>query len=686
MNSNYNSSGSNNSDRPKDQYWATLSDPEDIVSQCTSRIREYKDYNRDSKLIGRVIRNLRYYHGNFWAQNFAGSSTENVSLGAEGEKTGMAVNYFRNLTRHLLTIITQNPPSFQPQAVNDDDKSLAEARLANDILEYYRVNRNLETLFENCVEDSLIYGRGFVRCVWNHASGEQYDVAPVTNEEGEIISQAPLFSGDIEFSVPNMFDVVHDISNVEWEDNLWVLVRTAKNKWDIAERYPEVRDEILGWNQELGDSWMYPTLGPKRQDTDQIWVWEFYHKKCEACPNGRMLKFTGETLLPGTDTLESGGEMLYDQLPVYEMLQARSLLSPHGYTPAFDGQGMQEALNGEYSTILSNHENFGETRFWTNSNDDVDAEDLSEGFTLIKSNQKPELLEALSTAPEMFRFPEMLQSAMQVVFGVNSVIQGQPDNSLRSGSALALVQAQAVQFSGPAISSYHRLRSNVGSAIIRNINMFPQEDMVFQLVGQANRSYQRNIGSGDLDLIQRVMVKMGSPYTHMTAGREAVAMALMEKGLINTPEEYFNVLESGRNQPMWEGEIAQLTVIRQENEAMRNGSIVDKPLSTDNQVLHIREHSAVLNSLESRADQNILMSVLPHIMQHMDLMREPLTPTLQMLLGYGGAGMTPPPAGNMGGVDGSPPTQAQGIVNSASAPPSARPPSQPSQPKESPAS
>ena len=75
--------------------------------------------------------------------NFAGES---------GELTNMAVNHYRNIARHILTMITSNRPSFQARSVNTDYKSQVQTTLANGLLEYYLREKKLETYLKTAVE------------------------------------------------------------------------------------------------------------------------------------------------------------------------------------------------------------------------------------------------------------------------------------------------------------------------------------------------------------------------------------------------------------------------------------------------------------------------------------------------------------------------------------------------------
>ena len=128
-------------------------------------------------------------------------------------------------------------------------------------------------------------------------------------------------------------------------------------------------------------------------------------------------------------------------------------------------------------------------------------------------------------------------------------------------------------------------------------------------------------------------------------------------GRIQNPEEYLNVIETGQLDPLVEADRAQLDLVRSENESLMDGQPVPGALLTDNHVLHIREHSAQLNSSEVRFEQAIAQNVLAHVMEHLQHIMQPHVMQLQAILGFQlpplGAG--PPPGAPTGSSPGGPP-------------------------------
>ena len=127
-----------------------------------------------------------------------------------------------------------------------------------------------------------------------------------------------------------------------------------------------------------------------------------------------------------------------------------------------------------------------------------------EGQVKLEGNSqagKPEAMNFTQTPAEVFRFIEMLKSEMETISGVNSVARGNPEASLKSGTALALVQSMALQFISGLQQQYVQLVEDVGTGLISMLRDFAQVPRIAMIAGKANQSYIAEEFSGD-DLSQ----------------------------------------------------------------------------------------------------------------------------------------------------------------------------------------
>lgn len=594
------------------------------------------------------------YHGAFYTDVSSGHQI--TFSGAAGEIVNLPVNHIRNLAQHILVMTCATRPTMEARATNTDYKSLTQAYLANGLLDYYMREKRLEAFLKRAVEYAVVLGSGFIKMSWNETSGQLYDFNEETN--------SPIYEGDVEFQNLSPFDVVVDNTKEDSSSHDWVVCRTWKNRFDVAAKYPELHDEIMSLPTKT-EALRYRFNMVANDETDDVAIYEFFHRRTEALPDGRYMMFLSDRCVP------VDGPLPYRTLPVFRISPSDILGTPYGYTSIFDLLPLQEAINSLYSTILTNQNAFGVQNILVPRGADISISELTGGLNIIEANiqnGKPEALNLTQTPAEVFKFTDMLKSEMEVLSGVNSVARGNPEASLKSGNALALVQSMAIQFMSGLQQSYVQLVEDVGTSLINMLRDFAAVPRVAAIVGKGNRAYMKEFKGDDLANVNRVIVDMGNPLARTTAGRVQMAEQMLQMGAIKNPNQYFSVINTGRLDVMTEGGEAELLLIKGENESMMQGN--EPPvLDIDDHKMHIMEHKAVLADPDLRTNPALTNVVLSHIQKHIESLQQS-DPNLLMLLGQ--QPLPPPqPQGPPPGMQGPGPKppmpppgspQAQGLV------------------------
>lgn len=548
------------------------------------------------------------YHGTYY------DSSHSISFGGEqGELSQMAVNHYRNIADHMTTMVTNTRITYRARASNSDSRSIIQTDLANGLLDYYVRQKRVEKYVHDAVKQGVVLGSGYVKMDWNATSGEIYDYHPETG--------APIYEGDIEFSNLEPFDVIFDSNKSSGKNHDWVMCRTFKNKFDLAAKYPEFDKKIkdLATKTDIMDyrSGMNVIGNDK---SDEVPVYEFYHKRTESIPDGRYLLFLS------TDIILIDMAMPYRRLPIYKISPAEVMGTPFGYSTMFDLLPLQDAINSLYSTILTNQHAFGVQNIYVPRGADIQLKALEGGLNIIEGNSgagKPESMNFTSTPAEVFKFIEMLEKKMETLSGMNSVVRGDPEASIKSGSAMALVQSMALQFVSGLQAQYVFAVEDIGMGIIEMLRDFASVPRVALIAGESNYSYVREEFVGDdLSTVDRVIVDIGNPIAVTTAGKMQMASELLQYGIIKTPEDYFTVLNAGQFQSLTEDPQRQNNLVKKENEKMLKG-MPAKALATDAHMYHIRKHKAMLDDPDMRDEGNeATQLILDHILEHVNLLRE----------------------------------------------------------------
>lgn len=569
------------------------------------------------------------YHGAYFTDMASGHT---ITFGGEqGELAQLPVNHIRNLAQHMYVMTTSSRPSMEARSANGDYKTNAQVTLANGLLDYYMREKRLERYINKAVEFSVVLGAGYVKVEWDATSGKAIEEDAETGEK--------IYEGDLKFTNISPFDVVFDV-NREDNNHDWILVRTYKNKFDLAAKYPEFEDKILSLpTKSERDKTSLQVF--RKSESDQVEVWTMYHKKSDALPEGRELIFLSEEIIIHDQPLP------YRRIPIFRMSPNEILGTAFGYSNLFDLLPLQEGINHLYSAIMSNNIAFATQNLFVRSGSNIDITNLGGGLNVIQGNEKPEPLNLLGTSQETFSFLSTLESKMEQLSGINSVTRGTPDPAanLRSGNSLALVQSMAIQFQSGLQNQYVQLVEDLGVAIIEILQDYAMAPRVASIVGVNNRQYLVEFKGSDIDQINRVIVDVGNPLARTTAGRVQMAEQLMQM----KPEEfsiqqYAQVINTGRIDGMMESPIDQSNLIQAENERLIKGISVPA-LVIDDHKEHILRHRTILNDIDIRTDETRAKIIYDHIQEHIDLARSTdpgvLTMTNQQPLAPAPAPMQP---------------------------------------------
>lgn len=593
------------------------------------------------------------YYGIYYS-GFSDSHKISFS-GEQSELVNLAVNHLRNIGDHMINMITSVRPSMEARSVNTDAKSVIQTKLANGILDYYVREKRLEKYLERGVESAVTLAGGYIKLEWNATAGEMVDFSEELN--------TPIYEGDIQFTNLTPFDVYYD-GNKEDDDADWLVCRSFKNRYDLIAKYPELEEEILRLPSK-NDYEYFDSTSLVMEDTDLVAVYEFYHKRTEAMPDGNyMLYLSDNAILVDT-------ALPYRKIPVYRIAPSFILGTPYGYTPLFDLLPIQDAINSLYSTILSNQNALGLANILSPRNTDIDFNELGSGLNVIEYNAqfgKPEAMNLLNTPKEIFEFLKMLEGAMETISGINSVTRGNPETSLKSGTALALVQSMAVQFISRLQRSYVQLIEDVGTGIIDILKDYAQTPRMVNIVGKYNKTYAREFSGTDLQDITRVIVDVSNPLSRTTAGKVSMAEQLLQMGIITNAKDYFSVINTGEIETLTDDPQRQIFLARIENEKMMNmqEALV---LFTDDHDYHIKEHANLMADPDLRYDTDMMQLVYAHIQEHVNLLRT-TDPALLTIMGQ-------QPLGPEGGSPAGPQEQPQPNQDqSANLPPTGEPPPQ----------
>lgn len=655
--------------------------PEQILPLLFKKIKNHNDYNENRGLARFWKLATDYYFG----RQVSDQNNDITSYGDEEEIKAVSSNQYRNLVKHQLALTCNSKSSFDYRAVNNDLKSKQQARLANNIVDYYLSEKRMFRHMKKAAEISLVARTGFTYQYWDNSLGKPYGIKEVTDEQSGETKIKIVYEGDGEMTALTPWHVFYNPKIKDWTKNKWVITVTYDNKYDLANRNPKNAEAILAFDGKTNHDVLriidfIDEEFAESEDCDNeiIPVFEFYHLPTDAVPEGRYVKFLSESI-----SLYDGAYPYFDKesphkkkLPVSRISAGEDFGSLDGYAESGDVLPLQKVLNTLYSTILTNQSAFGVQAVWMSDQCTVSEEVVGQGMVVLKGGppgSQPVPLNLTNTPTEIFKFAEIIKADQQMIQGINSVVRGDPEHNLKSGTALGRMQAMAVQFASNFQQAWAEIQEDNGSFLIFMLQLYAQTERMISLSGKYNKGAMQSFTGKDISNVDRLICDLGNPLTRTFAGRIETADNFLEKGLIKTPEQYLELTETGNIDSLLKAPRSKLELITKENEMLLDG-MVPQAMVGDHHLMHMQEHAAILHDpyLRTKAEEGdplavqLFQNVTMHIDQHSQLrMSQP--PYWFEISGEAPPMMPPPPM--PGPMNGGQPSPAPGPESQGPMPP-----------------
>lgn len=666
-----------------DSYWAAQPDSGDVVRELLVRSSRYRTWLDETRATRRAIRSLRTYYG--FGPNGTGDTTELGASGDRGEFVEMAVNEFGGLVEQAYAQLVATKPGFQAVPKSGDYAARSQAVFADKLLTTVDTDNHLEEKEDEATKAGLLCREGWVALSWDTSAGDSIGID----------GQKVVHDGDVRADVLLMWDVCFDVASRHKTDLQWIAFRRPRNRWDLVasaqpteedmadpaalERKSKLAEALKGVNPTR-DANDFPDVrsmlfGATAADvTDMVDVWELRHMPSPALPQGRLVRFIdASTVL--YDSAADGVGYPYRSLAVRYFEPSKVVGTAAGHSLAWDLLGMQEAVDSVATAMATAGHASGISNIWIqalgNNGDpsNLTVSSLGSGMRLIQSPTKPEALHAVQVDPQAVAFLEACRSWMQRRMGLNDVALGDTSKGMPAQLA-ALLDAKVVQFWNQAVKSLSVMRARLRTDILQMYQAFAKTPRVSALAGAGESLSMEEWTKDKLSSVAKVTVDEVAAASKTLAGKMAMADLLLEKGLIDTPDEYLTVRSTGRLEKLTEFKDRNLLRLQQEKEMLQRGiglppidvmatdaammadpealPVFDaqaqgefiRPTIVDTPWLDIPEYAAVLASPEARVRPDVVQAVTDAIQFKVQMWRT-MPPEIIAALG----GMPPPPVG-----------------------------------------
>jgi hypothetical protein len=542
--------------------------------------------------------------------------------GVEGELLNVPVNIYRNDMDYVVSMTTQERVEWEPAAVNTDFKSQAQCTLSRGLLEYYQKHKRVDNVTTQGVRDVLAFGEAHVLGLWDDMAGDNAAADPET--------KTLIKTGDVEYIhvLPNC--VVRDPFVTEFDKNQWFLCKVNRNKYDLCKKYPSYAPMISNESLEISSRQESGITYASSERSDYITVNYFMHKPTPSLPFGRWIVYIQSDIV-----LEDGklpGKK--GKIPLNSMIVSDTRSTNFGYTTFADCLSVQRMIDVIVNAICTNISSFATINILIPDGADFSPADVSGGMNFLKYKPlpggagEPKALVLLATPKEAYSFLDWLINMHHQLAGLNNTVKGVNDETVQSGSALALRATQAILFNSLLKKSYIQFVEGLGSMTLELLQDNASIPRLGLIAGNMEKAYLREFSNKDLDMIDRVTINVGNPLTQTPEGKMELAQLYKDFGFITTPQDIAEVLQTGTLKTMTQGPHAQMMSIYKENEILSKGGKC-KALLTQNHPLFIKEHMVILSNPDlvntnepGSLNDQIVVNTIAHIQEHIQLWKK----------------------------------------------------------------
>lgn len=610
----------------KDEYWCSDPDAEAVVGKLKGR--------RENGLTTNPMYDLweRSYN-TYYANAFNGDNNSGLNFsGARGELVSNSVNETRSLIRQFVSLITKVKLSFEPLLSTSDTGAIADARVGKALCEWICLEKALDTKGDKFAECAAVTGSAFMGVLWRPDLGDDY------SSDGQNIVK----TGDVDIFNLQLSDVTFDYWGTSFDELDHLEFRVRRNRYSVASMYPDLREVFTVAEARCGDA---------IRETDNIWVYYWFHKPTPILPKGRMIV-----------SLEDG-TVLVDDVNYYECIPVISCIPEtfqngliYGYPKILDLIPMQESMDTVFSAITTNLMNLGLQMVCAPDGNGLGVKDVGGmqflTYTPIQAvnGGMPQGLNLVQNAPDAYKFVDSCRGYMTELSGLNGALRGTPPPGVTSGVALATLSANALEFLQAFSKSWQTAMQNVVSVAVRTYAIFAKAERQIPIAGKNNQAIVRTFIGDDLRNVKQVKFAVSNPQQLTVGGRIALAESLLSNGLVKDANQYLELIFSGSIEGVVEGPLDMLHLIRSENDDLSIGTPC-RALSLDTHAQHILHHVQLLSDPDLRRRQaekdpaavKICENVLSHILEHKALL-DSTDPTLLAIVETGQAPAPQPQA------------------------------------------
>lgn len=508
----------------------------------SARLRMESRWTQTERVVFNTKGEINSYPGVGYDSDILTSSMD----ASDNTNTQIGINYvFKNLS-YIHSQMASNPPSVVPRPSSNDFEDRRKADAADRVCRHALREYQMQEYVDKATLNTLIYGVGIVKSLWDAEIG---DVLEVDEETGEMVME-----GDYKISVPTPWAIYIDGDASTMEEVRFIFEKIQLPYEEALFRWPEKKDILQKYRKKAQDSESSisgnkSAIAVSKYDIVELFeYWEkglpvngYLGRFCvcsvdgqlitELLPNPERYQKTKKNTSKDIQTFNSGTSVppvkkIEMAVLPYEILTDLDVPgSVWGKARAEYSINIQDMMNRLDSMSLEQAQAHGVPRLLLPEGSEVADDSITNSpWDIVKytGNMKPDYMEPSPIPPIL---PELLaryKTGIDDSFGVNEAMFGQQSRE-QSGFSMQYATQQGNIIRFRLMNKYHQFCVNLYKSFLRIVTKHWDIPRSIYVIGKEKAFEAMDLKGTDIDGGYDLTIEYGaSSSIDPTARREEI--------------------------------------------------------------------------------------------------------------------------------------------------------------------
>jgi len=459
---------------------------------------------------------------------------------------------FKNL-RFIHAQLSANPPTVVPRPATNDQEDRRRADSADRLVRYAIRQYKMQEIIDQSALDTLIYGSGFMKGVWDSTTG---DIIELDEETGEMELE-----GDLRFTIPSPWSMFIDPDAGQWDDVRYVFEKIYMPYEDAISRFGADKKDIIDQNRyEAGTGASYEDNGSRSALDDSKYnavelyeYWEpglpvngFLGRHTVCTKNGELLQEVGPSphrFLPmgQAQLIRKNEELSPEEIEAkISKLPKKAALPYHIFTDIdvphlIWGKSfleyvtpLQEILNRLDGAMLDNIQAHGAVRMVLPEGTEIPDDGITNTpWDIVKmtGTQPPHFIQPAPTMPDSNTMRDRVKQGIDDISGVNESMFGQQSRE-QSGFSMQYATNQGNMIRRRLFNKYVLFVESIYKNYLNLVRKHWDIPRTIQVLGNEKALQTIDIKGADIDGGWDLVVEYGASLSldPMTRREEIMTM------------------------------------------------------------------------------------------------------------------------------------------------------------------